>query len=278
MGLLFSDVKALYRAKQSGVSFDSLLTIGRQSLFLHPKEVAHFREIASSRGMSGSSLDGYVFGDYADDFLREFLEVRSLSVLDNSPYEGADLIHDLNEPMSEDLRNGFDVVVDAGSLEHVFNFPVAVASLMRAVNVGGKIFITTPANNLCGHGFYQFSPELMFRIFSEKNGFRVENVTLLPTRFPGVEISPMRTGYEVTDPVKAHGRVSLVSRTPIMMTVAATKTQDKIPFSEAPQQSDYEVMWKGEKKREPSRGRVALKSVFSRLPHSLRNRVAGHYQ
>lgn len=277
MGLLFSDVKALYRAKQSGVSFDSLLTIGRQSLFLHPKDVSYFREIASSRRMSGSSLDGYVFGDYADDFLREFLEVRSLSVLDNSPYEGADLIHDLNEPMSEDLRNGFDVVVDAGSLEHVFNFPVAVASLMSMTKVGGKVFITTPANNLCGHGFYQFSPELMFRIFSESNGFDIESVTLLPTRFPGVEVSPMRTGYEVTDPAEVRGRVGLVSRTPAMMRVAATKTQDKIPFSEAPQQSDYELMWKGETKRS-SAGKEVLKAAFQRLPHSLRNRITGHYQ
>ena len=32
----------------------------------------------------------------------------------------------------------------------------------------------TPANNFFGHGFYQFTPELFFRIFSAANGFEVE--------------------------------------------------------------------------------------------------------
>ena len=39
------------------------------------------------------------------------------------------------------------------------------------LTVGGSIFVNTPANNMMGHGFYQFSPELMYRIFAEANGF-----------------------------------------------------------------------------------------------------------
>ena len=30
---------------------------------------------------------------------------------------------------------------------------------MALPKVGGDVYICTPANNLCGHGFYQFSPE-----------------------------------------------------------------------------------------------------------------------
>lgn len=279
MGLCFSDAKMFLQAKQAGASFDSVLTIGRQSLFLHPKEVEYLREVAASQGIPGSSLSGYEFGDYADDFLREFLGIRSLTILDNSPYEGAGLIHDLNEPVPEKLRNSFDAVIDAGSLEHVFNFPAAIGSMMRMAKVGGKIFITTPANNLCGHGFYQFSPELMFRVFSEDNGFRLDRVVLLPAKFPGIELVPMRTGYEVTDPVEVHGRVGLVSKTPVLMTVAATKTRDGADLSTTPpQQSDYVAMWQEEPPTPPPSGKAKLRGAVNRLPHFLRTRVMGYYQ
>lgn len=199
MGLCFSDVKALLRARNSGVSFESVLIVGRQSLFLHPSEVKVLKKEAAALGRPSSSLAGFAFGDYADEFLREFVGMQSLTVLDNSDYEGADLIHDLNRPVAQHLWNSFDVVIDAGSLEHIFNFPTAITSLMRMTKVGGKLFITTPANNLCGHGFYQFSPELMFRVFAEPNGFHLERAVLVPARFPSVELTRTRVGYEVTD-------------------------------------------------------------------------------
>jgi hypothetical protein len=35
----------------------------------------------------------------------------------------------------------------------------------------------TPANNQMGHGFYQFSPELFFRVFSQENGYLLRALT-----------------------------------------------------------------------------------------------------
>jgi hypothetical protein len=80
-------------------------------------------------------------------------------VLDASPYEGADTIHDMNTPVPEAWHGRYDVVIDSGSLEDIFNFPVAIANLANMLRVGGTIFVTTPANNLMRHGFYQFSPD-----------------------------------------------------------------------------------------------------------------------
>lgn len=187
-----------------------------------------------SRGLFAWSLIGYRFGNFADAFLCEFLGIDSLSAMDRSPYEGADVLHDLNEPVPEQFWNRYDAVIDAGTFEHIFNFPVAIASLMRMTKAGGKLFLTTPANHMCGHGFYQFSPELMFRIFSEQNGFRVDDVTLVPARFPAIELAPTRVAYECADPERLGERVYLVSRTPVMMTVVATKIDDRTPFLEPP--------------------------------------------
>jgi hypothetical protein len=47
-------------------------------------------------------------------------------------------------------------VIETGSLDHIFNFPVAISNLMQMTRVGGSVFLTTVANNLCGHGFSGF--------------------------------------------------------------------------------------------------------------------------
>jgi hypothetical protein len=116
--------------------------------------------------------------------------------------------------------------------------------MMRMVQVGGTLFLTTPANNLCGHGFYQFSPELMFRVFNRENGFELRRVVMLECRFPSVELAPVRRAYEVTDPAAVRQRVGLVSKGPVMMMVEAKKVADASPFASMPQQSDYVALWR----------------------------------
>jgi SAM-dependent methyltransferase len=182
--------------------FDRTLTIGRLNLFLHPHELTTLRRewLTALSATEQGPLAGYRFGDYCDEFLRECLGVTSLTMLDNSTYEGATYVHDMNQPLPSDLVEQFDVVIEAGSLEHVFNFPVAAANLMNSLKVGGTLFSTVPANNLCGHGFYQFSPELMFRVFSRENGFQLRNLSLIEAQFPAVESTPAVSVHQVTDP------------------------------------------------------------------------------
>src|SRR5690606_32428036 len=215
MGICYWDAKMLWEARAQGGRFDATLTVGRQALNLHPREVAEFRRLhadavsgAASAGASGDTsaaasrvsgiLRDYTFYDFADDFLREALDVRQLDVMDYSGYEGAAVIHDLNQPVPVTLHERYDAVIDGGALEHIFNFPVAVSNLMNMTKPGGRLFLFLPANNLCGHGFYQFSPELMFRVFTERNGFATERVILWESAYPGVETTPAGVAYDVT--------------------------------------------------------------------------------
>jgi len=228
----------------------------------------------------GSLLDDYQFGEYADRFWRDFIGVRSLETIDNSDYEGASIIHDLNRPVPPELWERFDAVVEAGSLEHIFNFPVAIANIMKMVRVGGTVFLTTVANNLCGHGFYQFSPELIYRVFSLENGFDATRVVFLKAGSPGVELVPITKSYEVTDPKIVGCRVGLQSKTPIMMMVESRKVRQMEPFESTPQQSDYVTAW--QKSREgtgTSRSRAAtlVRKAFKSLPQTLQRRLARIY-
>jgi SAM-dependent methyltransferase len=264
VGISYCDATMFWNARQRGVSFDRLLTVGHQCLFLHGREVAFFRrEYQKAFGSSVTPLDHYRWGEYADTFLRDFLGASSVTVLDASQYEGADTIHDMNTPIPESWHDRYDAVIDSGSLEHIFNVPVALANLADMLKVGGTIFLTTPANNLMGHGFYQFSPELMFRVFSEPNGFDLRQIQMFEARYPSVELTKNHTLYDVVDPEQVRARVGLVSKRPVMMMVEATKMCDTHMFATAPLQSDYVAMW------EPRGGERTMSSLERALRRSL---------
>ncbi len=84
----------------------------------------------------------------------------------------------MNLPIADHLRNRFTVVYDGGTLEHVFNVPQALKNCMEMIRVDGYFMQVNVANNFMGHGFWQFSPELLFRVFSEKNGYEVQAILL----------------------------------------------------------------------------------------------------
>jgi hypothetical protein len=213
------------------------------------------------------------FGTYADDFLRAILQVAHLDSMDVSSYEDATVVHDLNTPIAADLEQRFDAVIDSGTLEHIFNVPVALASLMRMTKVGGRVVSANPANNLCGHGFFQFSPKLMFRVFSEAHGFAVERIALMEAEFPGIELVPRRGAYDVKDPDEVGRRVILVSRHPAMLVAHARKTNHlPDPLGVAPQQSDYTVRWKAGRRH----GERPTHPLLRRVPPGVVSRIRGH--
>ena len=129
MGIDVFSTRFLIDAGLSG----SLLTIGRQALFGDNRDYAellgisasHFEQIrAESQGLCEALL--------------YYLGANTVDSLDCSGYEGATILHDLNKPIPASWRERFNVVVDGGSLEHVFNYPVALKNCMEMVARGGK--------------------------------------------------------------------------------------------------------------------------------------------
>ena len=101
---------------------------------------------------------------------RELFEdfgLTPLTALDISDYEGAEIIFDLNKPdPPPDTRQRFGLIVNGGTLEHVFHVPNALANLNCMLKPGGAILHILPSNNWVDHGFYQFSPTLMFDYYA----------------------------------------------------------------------------------------------------------------
>jgi SAM-dependent methyltransferase len=283
MGLTYYDAKRLWEARLSDVSFDNIITCSHLQLYLHASELDSLRQehrVKHNRSVE-IPLRNYRFGEYADRFWQEFLDVKNVQTMDYSEYENASIVHDLNHPVPERLHGQFDAVIEAGSLEHIFNFPVAIANLMRMTKAGGRVFLSTPANNLCGHGFYQFSPELMYRVFSPENGFEQTKVVFIEGSYPSMERTPIRGAYQVADPATVHSRVGLVSERPVTMIVDSKKTRDVEPFAEPPQQSDYVVAWEtgnttGSVLPAQTVTMRVAKSIFSNLPARWQQSIHGY--
>jgi len=172
---------------------------------------------------------------YSEPFF-EALGSTQVDSLDYSSFEGAQLVHDLNTPISNAWQGKYDVVFDGGTLEHVFNFPTALKNSMELVREGGRLFSHTCANNLCGHGFYQLSPELFYRALSPENGFEVERIVIH-------RVGPYGSWREVSDPNAIRARVELITFTPVQMLVQARRSTIKPIFEKPPLQSDYTALW-----------------------------------
>jgi SAM-dependent methyltransferase len=233
MGLDINAVQFLIAAHQRGVHFNDVLMIGRQDLNVYPARMA---QVLQRAGLSHAAFQA-AGGDtlYAEPLFHS-LGANKVSSLDASAFEGAQVVHDLNLPIGADLQERFDLVYDGGTLEHVFNFPIALKNCMEMVRPGGWLILHTVANNYCGHGFYQFSPELFFRALSPENGFEVERMVLH-------RIGPYGGWYEVTDPEKIRSRVELVTFMPVQLLVQAKRVRVAPIFAKTPQQSDYTPRW-----------------------------------
>ena len=205
-------------AKGRGVSFQRSGTLGHQELSVSP------REFTRAFAAAGVPVDpGHAealvtsSGRWVDPVLR-FLGADGVDSLDVSGYEKASIIHDLNAEIPADLEGRFTMLLDVGTLEHVFDFPTAIRNCMRMVEVGGHLILVLPTNNEAGHGFYQFSPELFFRVLAPEYGFTVEEMLIR-------ELGSRRARwFRVADPGTRAARAQFVSRSVTYLFVLARRT------------------------------------------------------
>ncbi len=236
MGLDSNGTKFLFYAKNHGVSFAQTATVGRQKLILDEKRL---RENLHRFGHNFSTAEIKNLMTEADGFAEPFFKLlgaESIESFDASNYENATHIHDFNTPVPERFKNKFTVVLDGGTLEHIFNFPTAIKNCLEMVALGGHFLSITPTNNFLGHGFYQFSPELYFRILTAANGYNLEHMIIFED-FIG------SNWYTVADPDAVRERVTLINNKPAYLLIIARKIKDLPIFAQVPQQSDYFALW-----------------------------------
>jgi len=255
MGIDTTSARFLMLCAHSGVDFSRTLMLGRQEIHSNPQRLS-----------LAAAECGFPLGDQTViDMMRErpayaeplFHALGAVTVdsMDAADYEDATILHDLNDPIGDELKGRFTAVFDGGTLEHVFQFPTALKNAMEMLEVGGTLMTITTANNLLGHGFYQFSPELFFRAFSAENGFVTEGCYLYENSGLGDLNGEVRS---VKDPLEMKRRVTLRNSDETLIVVRALKVAERLVFARTPQQSDYEAAW-----QTPSQGSAPRKLKIS---------------
>ncbi|MHB0972740.1 MAG: hypothetical protein ACYC0P_00665 [Thiobacillus sp.] len=220
------------------MDFTKSMMIGRQELHLSRREMSRLLKACHVPTRPGDVERIFsASGPYADEYLR-FIGSEAVDSTDYSGHEGATHVHDMNQPIPDSVKNWYSVVIDGGSLEHIFNLPIALRNCMEMTAVGGHFISITPANNFLGHGFYQFSPELFFSALSEENGFEIVRVIAFENRRNA-------RWFAAKDPRVIGRRVTLCNSTPTYLLVLARRIAERPIFAKPPQQSDYLAQWEG---------------------------------
>lgn len=118
------------------------------------------------------AIKGYI----SRDTLFKAIGFSEVFALDRSDFEGAEYIFDLNSPDApETLKEKFDLVVDHGTMEHVFHTPNFLANIHAMLKIGGRVIHANPSSNWLDHGFYMFSPTL-YQDFYSANRWNIHTI------------------------------------------------------------------------------------------------------
>ena len=221
MGLTFHEYKFLEEVSKKK-NFGNVLTLGKQEIILTNEDKKRLNLFEKD----------YVNDEYIDKLLVDKFKANSVKSIDNSSFEGADIIHDMNKPI-ENLNEKFDTIIDFGTSEHIFNVVENLSNISKFCKNNGIILHSLPANNNCGHGFWQFSPELFFSLYSENNGFSDTEIFVFNThnKYEWWKVEKQKLGE----------RLEISSDAPLYVlvkTIKKSETQNKDV-----QQSDYIERW-----------------------------------
>jgi hypothetical protein len=246
----------------------SIATLGRQHIYLNEAEL---RSLAKARQveLSLAPVDlhrdpilrdrGYV----SDDSLYELLGFEQSVRIDQSDYEAANVQLDLNQQFTpETLQSAFDVVLDSGTIEHVFEIGQAMRHCLAMTRTGGRIIHLTPSSNSVNHGLYSVSPTL-YADFYSASGCQIEKLWLCR-----VSRNVERGTWTAYDCLHSDRNWLPLGRLDgaIWFTLAVIR---KLPNTQAvvPQQSFYLNTWKSSEQRA---GAVTDSGQFAEEPANSR--------
>lgn len=169
--------------------------------------------------------------------LFENIGFSQVSALDYSDFENAEYVFDLNSSdMPGSLKEKFDVVVNHGTMEHVFHIPNCLANMHQLLKVGGRVIHSSPSSNFLDHGFYMFSPTLFYDYYTA-NRWTIRLLQVISTHPSRQEVdAPFYADYEpgIFDHLSSGGLDSNAYGTICIAEKTAEST-----YTEIPQQGFY---------------------------------------
>lgn len=172
MGIARAMIKLLMREGNQERFLGHVLTIGRQNI--SPTTIHDLERLAKEMNFKLRPFSEDVPFDnkaaknspITDNILFFSLGFNGIDSIDYSDFEQCTITHDLNTDVPTNLYDKYDLIFDGGSTEHIFNVPKALENYHKALKVRGRIIHALPSNGLVDHGFYMFSPTLLWDYYS----------------------------------------------------------------------------------------------------------------
>lgn len=237
MGIDLTSLEGILLSLKYIPSGKKALTLARQGI--------HFNKMMSDYFMKkyNKQLSENIFTPYCETLFKE-LEFSSVDSIDCSSYESATIIHDMNNPIPDNLKNKYDYIYDGGTIEHIFNIAQVIDNISDMLSIGGIFCSVTVNNNFSGHGIYQFSPEFFMSAFSEKYGMKVLDMYL-------AEVNTVHEQWINVNSLSQHNGGRNMSKfntnNPVyIITIAQKINNERLSLiKSAPQQYSYqEIDWK----------------------------------
>jgi hypothetical protein len=164
MGYSFNSIQKILADRHFFVG-KTILTLGTLYPFLSGGEQKRLAELGIDFTVTKEKFSKQLFVD--------FIGAACCHSIDVSDYQGADIICNLNHPIPDRYASCYDVVIDAGTLEHLGNLSTALANIFNLLRKGGIYYFGVPCNNWVDHGFFQFSPTFFRDICIDNQGLEL---------------------------------------------------------------------------------------------------------
>lgn len=217
---------------------EASVMLGRQKSVLKARNRAYYKTALKDYGHKAKVDELFDDSGFAEPML-EKLGFGTVQTMDFSAYEGAEILHDLNQPVPKDLHGRFDFILDGGTLEHVFNVAQSFQNIFHMLRAGGTFVSATPFNGWPGHGFYQFQPDLVWSFWKYMAHCEVVRCIALPN-------DPEMRSFDLPDNKGASRRREYDDKLPpgrVFLYYEVRKLADS-HLGGAALQADYETKWK----------------------------------
>jgi hypothetical protein len=176
MGIDYCVCEVILHALKYMHNKQNAVMLGRQEIHIPPSIIS---TLLNKYGLHHLKNN---YSGFCETLLTD-LGFEHIDSIDNSSFESASLIHNMNTPIPTHFKT-YDLVLDLGTIEHIFNTPQVCENIINLLNIGGIYISVTPNNNFSGHGIYQFSPEFYLSAFSKKYGMEVQELYIAQVNTP----------------------------------------------------------------------------------------------
>ena len=180
-----------------------ILTLGRQQIHIECNDINN----SLNKYNFGHLVDKFNYYNYSENLFMQLLNGNCVDSIDNSNYEEASIIYNLNLPYNSSKK--YQYIYDGGTIEHIFNIPQVIENVINMLDIDGLFVSVTCNNNFSGHGMYQFSPEFFLSSLNKKYGMEIEAIYIgkVHTKFEEwIDVNDYKGGrncskFDTNDPV-----------------------------------------------------------------------------